>query len=165
MTTEDLHDLDALASLTDRVRRQAYRVVADGTGPVGRDEVAEALGVGRTLAATFPPKEADPEGATLLSVENLGGSGFRDISFEVHRGEIVGIGGVIGNGQPALLRALAGLDSSSGTVAINGKAMSRRELFKSAAYMPADRLTEGLMTSLNVRENAALSAIGRANIL
>ena len=51
MTTEDLHDLDALASLTDRVRRQAYRVVADGTGPVGRDEVADALGVGRTLAA------------------------------------------------------------------------------------------------------------------
>ena len=51
MTTEDLTDLDALASLTDRVRRQAYRVVADGTGPVGRDEVADALGVGRTLAA------------------------------------------------------------------------------------------------------------------
>ncbi|MCU7728161.1 transcriptional regulator [Actinoplanes sp. KI2] len=51
MTTEDLHDLDALASLTDRVRRQAYQVVAEGAGPVGRDEVAEALGVGRTLAA------------------------------------------------------------------------------------------------------------------
>jgi predicted ArsR family transcriptional regulator len=51
VTPEDLHDLDALASLTDRVRRQAYQVVADGAGPVGRDEVAEALGVGRTLAA------------------------------------------------------------------------------------------------------------------
>ncbi|WP_433379116.1 helix-turn-helix transcriptional regulator [Actinoplanes sp. CA-142083] len=51
MTTEDLHDLDAVASLTDRVRRQAYQVVADGTGPIGRDEVAGALGVGRTLAA------------------------------------------------------------------------------------------------------------------
>jgi predicted ArsR family transcriptional regulator len=50
-TSEDLDDFDALASLADRVRRQAYRVVADGTGPVGRDEVAEALGVGRTLAA------------------------------------------------------------------------------------------------------------------
>jgi predicted ArsR family transcriptional regulator len=49
--TEDLHDLDALASLTDQVRRRAYAVVADGAGPVGRDEVAEALGVGRTLAA------------------------------------------------------------------------------------------------------------------
>jgi predicted ArsR family transcriptional regulator len=51
VTTEDLHDLDALASLTDRVRRQAYQVIADGAGPIGRDEVAEALGVGRTLAA------------------------------------------------------------------------------------------------------------------
>ncbi|BCY14421.1 metalloregulator ArsR/SmtB family transcription factor [Actinoplanes sp. L3-i22] len=50
-TSEDLDDLDALTSLTDGVRRQAYRVVADGSGPVGRDEVAEALGVGRSLAA------------------------------------------------------------------------------------------------------------------
>ncbi|WP_436527075.1 helix-turn-helix transcriptional regulator [Actinoplanes sp. HUAS TT8] len=50
-TSEDLDDLDALASLADPVRRRAYRVVADGTGPIGRDEVAEALGVGRTLAA------------------------------------------------------------------------------------------------------------------
>src|SRR5690349_6324585 len=48
-TPED--DIDALTVLSDRVRRQAYRVVADGTAPVGRDEVAEALGIGRTLAA------------------------------------------------------------------------------------------------------------------
>jgi predicted ArsR family transcriptional regulator len=44
-------ELDALASLADRVRRQAYRVVAAAPAPVGRDEVAEALGTGRTLAA------------------------------------------------------------------------------------------------------------------
>jgi predicted ArsR family transcriptional regulator len=50
-TSEDLDDLDALASLADRVRRQAYRLVADATVPIGRDEVAESLGVGRTLAA------------------------------------------------------------------------------------------------------------------
>jgi predicted ArsR family transcriptional regulator len=50
-TSEDLDDLDAVASLADRVRRQAYRVVADGSAPVGRDEVAEVLGIGRTLAA------------------------------------------------------------------------------------------------------------------
>ncbi|GAA2670945.1 helix-turn-helix transcriptional regulator [Actinoplanes palleronii] len=50
-TSEDLDDLDALTALADGVRRQAYRVVADGTAPVGRDEVAEALGIGRTLAA------------------------------------------------------------------------------------------------------------------
>ena len=49
--TDDLQDLDAVASLTDGVRRQAYQLIAGGSGPVGRDEVAEALGVGRTLAA------------------------------------------------------------------------------------------------------------------
>jgi predicted ArsR family transcriptional regulator len=50
-TSENLDDLGALASLTDPVRRHAYQVVVDGTGPIGRDEVAETLGVGRTLAA------------------------------------------------------------------------------------------------------------------
>jgi predicted ArsR family transcriptional regulator len=46
-----LDDLDALASLADRVRRQAYQLVADASAPVGRDEVSETLGIGRTLAA------------------------------------------------------------------------------------------------------------------
>lgn len=50
-STDDLDDLDAVASLTDPVRRRAYRLVADGSAPMGRDEVAEALGVGRSLAA------------------------------------------------------------------------------------------------------------------
>lgn len=50
-STDDLDDLDAVASLTDPVRRRAYRLVADGSAPMGRDDVAEALGVGRSLAA------------------------------------------------------------------------------------------------------------------
>ncbi|GAA2631393.1 helix-turn-helix transcriptional regulator [Paractinoplanes durhamensis] len=48
---DDLRDLDALASLTDPVRRRAYQAIADAAGPAGRDDVAEALGIGRTLAA------------------------------------------------------------------------------------------------------------------
>ena len=155
------------------VREIAGRVTVLRDGTVrGTSEVEEitderllALIVGRTLDATFPPKdEAAADIASLLKVDSLSGSGFSDISFEARKGEIVGIGGVIGNGQPALLRALAGLDSSSGTVTIDDKALSRRALFKSAAYMPADRLNEGLMLSLNVRENAALSAISHLTV-
>src|SRR4029453_10292446 len=77
------------------------------------------------------------------------------------KGEIVGIAGVVGNGQPALLRALAGRAPASGAVEIDGKRFSRRALVKNAAYMPADRLTEGLMVDLNVRENTALTALDR----
>jgi predicted ArsR family transcriptional regulator len=70
--TEDLRDLDALASLADPVRRSAYRLVAGGAGPVGRDEVAETLGVGRTLAAFHLDKLAE---AGLLEVSYARRSG------------------------------------------------------------------------------------------
>src|SRR5690242_16183766 len=62
MTAPDELDsgLAALATLTDGVRRAAYRtVLAAGAGPIGRDEVAEALGVGRTLAAFHLDKLVD----------------------------------------------------------------------------------------------------------
>src|SRR6476660_7855768 len=72
------HRLGEVREIADRVT-----VLRDGTvrGTSDVEDITDerllSLIVGRTLAATFPPKEADPEGATLLSVENLGGSGFR----------------------------------------------------------------------------------------
>ncbi|MEP7091776.1 MAG: ATP-binding cassette domain-containing protein, partial [Nocardioidaceae bacterium] len=76
-------------------------------------------------------------------------------------GDIVGIAGVVGNGQSELLRALAGLESFRGTVAVEGATVKGRGLLHRAAYMPADRHSEGLMMSLSVRENAAVSALSQ----
>jgi ABC-type sugar transport system ATPase subunit/ribose/xylose/arabinose/galactoside ABC-type transport system permease subunit len=157
------HRLGEVREIADRVtvlRDGANR----GTSAVKdiSDEALLALIVGRTLGATFPPKHApDPDEAPLLQVEGLGGQGFDDISLSARRGEIVGIAGVVGNGQPAFLRALAGRASATGSVTIGDQTLSRRALLKRAAYMPADRLTEGLMVDLNVRENAALTALDR----
>ena len=50
---------------------------------------------------------------------------------------------------------------ATGSVSVAGRELSRRALLESAAYMPADRLTEGLMVELNVRENSALTALNR----
>ena len=133
-----------------------------GTSEVANvsDEELLALIVGRTLEATFPPKRhGTPGEAPLLQVEALSGNGFENISFSAPKGDIVGIAGVVGNGQPALLRALAGRSSASGSVRVAGAELSRRARLKSAAYMPADRLTEGLMKNLNVRENSAMGAL------
>ena len=99
--------------------------------------------------------------APLLRIEGLSGNGFHEISFTAGKGEIVGVAGVAGNGQPALLRALAGRERSTGSVNVAGRSLSRRALLRSAAYMPADRLTEGLMVELNVRENTAMTALDR----
>ena len=126
------------------------------------DESLLAMIIGRTLEATFPPKHAAAvDEKPVLQVEELTGEGFESISFTARKGEIVGLAGIVGNGQPALLRALAGREQATGSVNIAGKQFSRRALLKNAAYMPADRLTEGLMGGLNVRENTAMTALTR----
>jgi len=157
------HRLGEVREIADRVT-----VLRDGTlrGTLAVGAISDAqllaMIVGRTLEATFPPKhDARDDGARVLQVEGLSGNGFDDISFSAGRGEIVGVAGVVGNGQPALLRALAGRARSSGSVNVAGKELSRRGLLEGAAYMPADRLTEGLMVDLNVRENTAMTALDR----
>src|SRR5213075_1820416 len=102
-----------------------------------------AMIIGRTLETSFPPKPtSDGDAAPLLRVEGLTGHGFENISLAAGKGEIVGIAGVVGNGQPAFLRALAGRGPATGSVEVAGRELSRRGLLESVAYMPADRLTE-----------------------
>jgi ribose transport system ATP-binding protein len=160
------HRLGEVREIADRVT-----VLRDGTlrgtSPVENisDAALLAMIVGRTLEATFPAKQSPgTDEAPVLQVEALSGHGFDNISFSARKGEIVGIAGVVGNGQPALLRALAGRARASGSINISGKAFSRRRLLENAAYMPADRLTDGLMVGLNVRENAAMTALDRLRV-
>ncbi len=160
------HRLAEVREVADRVT-----VLRDGrlrgTGAVNDISDADLLAmiVGRTLEATFPPKHrASAAEEPVLRVEGLTGPGFENVDLTARRGEIVGIAGVVGNGQQAFLRALAGRNPATGRVSIGGRELSRRALLKSAAYMPADRLTEGLMTSLNVRENAAITALDRLTV-
>jgi ribose transport system ATP-binding protein len=157
------HRLGEVREIADRVT-----VLRDGTlrGTSAVKQISDAdllaMIVGRTLGATFPPKHtAGTDPAPLLRVEGLSGNGFENISLVARKGEIVGIAGVVGNGQPAFLRALSGRGPATGSVNVAGQALSRRGLLESAAYMPADRLTEGLMLDLNVRENTALTALDR----
>jgi ribose transport system ATP-binding protein len=160
------HRLGEVREIADRVT-----VLRDGAlrGTSAVKEISDAallaMIIGRTLGATFPPKHAAAAGEPpLLQVDGLSGRGFDNISLRARRGEIVGIAGVVGNGQTALVRALAGRDSATGSVNVGGKELSRRALLASAAYMPADRLTEGLMVDLNVRENTAMVALDRFTV-
>ena len=157
------HRLAEVRELADRVT-----VLRDGrlrgTAVVGEitDDELLALIVGRQLDSTFPPKHDGAENAAPNFVlSDLTGAGFNNVSIEAHRGEIIGIAGVVGNGQSELLRALAGLQHFEGSVVVNGTEMTAKSLLNLAAYMPADRHTEGLMMRLSVRENAAVSALKR----
>lgn len=151
------------------LRQIAHRVTVlrdgrvRGGGLVGEIGDAELLGmiVGRTLGSAFPPKPDEVSHEVILSVRSLSGRGFKDISFEVARGQIVGVAGVEGNGQSELMRALAGLQPSEGVISLQGRPLKTRNLLEEAAFMPSDRHTEGLAAGLTVRENASFSALDK----
>ncbi len=151
-----------------RVLADQVTVLRDGKlrGSMSVSDVTDdellALIIGRQLESTFPPKrEVTEDGGPVLLVQALSGEGFSDVTISAGRGEIVGVAGVIGNGQSDLLRALAGLVGFSGTVRVGDKPHDSRDLRRYSAYMPADRHREGLMMSMTVRENSAVTSLGR----
>ncbi len=158
--THRLAEVRTLAQRVTVLRDGKYR----GTADVADVSDAELLNwiVGRELASTFPAKHQAVEGAgTYLAISGLTGPGFTDVSVSAQTGEIVGIAGVVGNGQSNLMAALAGLSRFEGTVHVHSQNRSPKDLRERAAYMPADRHREGLMMTLSVRENAAVVAVQR----
>ncbi|MBT8201317.1 MAG: ATP-binding cassette domain-containing protein [Acidimicrobiia bacterium] len=152
-----------------RLLANRVTVLRDGklSGAADVDDVTDdelfAWIVGRRLIdSTFPDKRPAGEDDTdYLEVSALSGEGFTDISFKGRKGDIIGVAGVVGNGQSELLAAIAGLAPFEGEISIDGTEYSSRFLRTGSAYMPADRQKEGLMVTLSVRENAAASALKR----
>ena len=157
------HRLAEVRELADRVT-----VLRDGKwrgvkkiAEISDDEIMTLI-VGRELESTFPPKHGGQStDKQFFKVSDISGGEFQNVSLAANKGEIVGIAGVVGNGQSQLLRAIAGLDKFSGTIDINGEQISGKQLLNKAAYMPSDRHGEGLMMSLSVRENAAVNALNK----
>ncbi len=149
------------------LRQIAHRVTVlrdgrvRGTGLVNEISDAELLAmiVGRTLGSAFPQKSQGAPDDVNFSVRSLSGKRFKDVSFDVSRGEIIGVAGVAGNGQPELMRALAGLQQSEGSISLHGRSLNHNELLHEVAFMPSDRHTEGLASGLTVRENASFAAL------
>jgi len=157
------HRLAEVRELADRVtvlRDGKWRGVKAITD-ISDDEIMTLI-VGRELESTFPPKHGGLSGdKQFFKVDNISGPEFQNVSLTANKGEIVGISGVVGNGQSQLLRAIAGLDKFSGTIEINGEPTAAKQLLNKAAYLPSDRHGEGLMMTLSVRENASVNALNK----
>ncbi|MGO4355759.1 ATP-binding cassette domain-containing protein [Rhizobium sp. RAF36] len=149
------------------IRQIAQRVTVLRDGKVRGGSLVREIGdaelvgliVGRTLEAAFPPKAAGLSQEIGLSVAGLSGGGLTNVCFDLPRGQIIGVAGVAGNGQATLMRAMAGLQASQGTIELRGQALSQAALLEAAAFMPSDRHREGVASGLTVRENATFSAL------
>lgn len=160
------HRIREVKQIADRIT-----VLRDGRvrGTFPADEVDESQiierVIGRKLEAVFPEKGS--VAGTIaqrdrLVVRGLRGEGFHDVSLTVRAGEIVGLAGVQGNGQAALIRALAGQSSASGDVEVDGRRVGRGGAAAAAAglvYVPADRHGEGVFLPLSVAENVSSATL------
>ena len=124
--------------------------------------------VGREVVLKVDKEEADP-GDIVLKIENLHAKDDRDqmvlrgVDLEVHRGEIVGIAGVQGNGQRELVEALTGLRKvEEGTVTIDGQVstdLSPRKITEmGVAHIPEDREKHGLVMGYSLADNMVLNS-------
>ncbi len=156
------HFLEEVRRIADR-----YVVLRDGqtvgsgtlTGVSDRDIVS--LMVGRNVDELFP-RVPHQQGAPLLELSQLSGYKIpRQVSLTLHRGEILGIAGLVGAGRTELLRCLFGLDPvQSGTIVVAGvirRATPRQQIAAGLGLVSEDRKTEGLAQSLSVVDNMVLS--------
>jgi ribose transport system ATP-binding protein len=169
------HRLEEIFEIGDRIT-----VLRDGqfitTAPASQfthDTLIRSM-VGRQIEALYPKREHKQFGKTLLSVQGLRlpGSPY-SINLEVHAGEIVGLGGLVGAGRTETVRAIFGADPLvAGTVLVDGKHLQpgspEQAVRAGLGLLTEDRKELGLLASLSIRENvtiADLSAVTRLGVI
>lgn len=159
------HRLDEVRALCERatILRDGRWVACERLADLDDAAVVQRM-VGRAL----PPRAARraAPGEVVLAVEELRGEGFRDASFELRRGEILALAGLVGSGRSALAQALVGAPPArGGTIRRRGSAVRfdgpRTALAHGVALLPEDRKAMGIVPELSVRANLGLSSLHR----
>ncbi len=165
------HRMHEIAELADEctVFCNGRNVATYAAGTKTDNEIVELM-IGREYNAAFPARtpRAPSDAAPLLEVRHLCWTDrLNDISLQLRAGEVIGLGGLDGQGQRELLLALFGvLKGTAGEVRIDGRPVTiagphiakRKDI--GVALIPEDRKTEGLMLPMSVRDNLSFAALG-----
>ena len=165
------HEIEALA---DRISvfRNGRRVETFMNGDHDYGDIINMM-VGQKIEELFPDKPpADQDAEVVLDIRDFNWDGqVKDVNIAVRRGQIVGLGGLDGQGQGAFLMGLFGLmRKTSGSTAISGEAIEikspkvAKQKDVALAYIPEDRKTEGLILDQSIQENLELAALGRTDL-
>jgi ABC-type sugar transport system ATPase subunit len=160
------HRLREIFELADEVTilKDGRYVSTQHVADVTMDDLVKLM-IGRDLKDVYPKRTVEL-GDVLLEVSGLSQSKLlRDISFQLHAGEIVGFAGIVGSGRTELARAIFGADPSSGEMRIAGKPYKPHSpaaaIRNGVALVTEDRKTQGLFLQLSVRINTTISGLRR----
>jgi ribose transport system ATP-binding protein len=160
------HFLEELREIADRytVLRDGRSVDSGELATAGNDRLISQM-VGRSMAGLYPTRERGPAGEVLLQVQELAAPpAVKRASFELRRGEILGIAGLMGSGRTEMVRALFGLEAArAGSVTLRGRTVPARgarpaaRLRQGVGYLSEDRKGEGLALPLSIADNLTLT--------
>ena len=167
------HRMEEFERIGDRIT-----IMRDGktlrTVKVGEMSMNDMIGLmaGRKITEQYPPYEANPQ-EEVLKVDHLTTDKVTDISFTLHKGEILGFAGLVGSGRTEIARGIIGVDPlKSGTITVFGEEVKihspKDAIKKSIAYLPESRKEEGLILKMGIQDNitiASLSAYEQALVL
>lgn len=160
------HRMEEILSLTERVTvlRDGQYITTLESAKTTRAELIRAM-VGRELSETYP-EGTHASDEVVFEARNITGNRFRDISFSLRKGEILGIGGLVGAGRTEIARVIFGADRlQSGELLIDGQPVRINSpadgLRAGIALIPEDRKGQGVHLSMSVRHNISLASLKR----
>jgi ribose transport system ATP-binding protein len=156
------HKLDELKRITDRVTifRDGKFIDSFYFKDATMDEIISKM-VGREISDQFPRKEVK-RGEKILEIKNFSNDGFvHNINFDLYKGEILGISGIVGSGRTELAKSIFGsLGNPVGEIIVEGKKVTinnpEDSITNGIVYIPEDRKKEGLAVNMTVAENFSL---------
>ncbi|MCO4315723.1 sugar ABC transporter ATP-binding protein [Phyllobacterium sp. 21LDTY02-6] len=159
------HKMNELFEIADEfsVFRDGRYIATHASSDVTRDDIIKMM-VGREITQMFP-KEEVPIGDVVLSVKDLSlRNVFRDVSFEVRAGEILGIAGLVGSGRSNVAETIFGVTpATTGTIAINGRTVAiaspNEAIGHGMAFLTEDRKDTGCLLILDVLENMQIAVL------
>ncbi|MDO4548712.1 MAG: sugar ABC transporter ATP-binding protein [Clostridia bacterium] len=161
------HRMEEIFRICDRVSvmRDGKYVMTDETKNMDVHELIAHM-VGRQLGEDYPV-HSPAIGPVTLKVDSLCSDKVRNVSFELHKGEILGFGGLVGAGRTEVMQAIFGADRvKSGSVYINGKLVDikapSQALANGIGLIPEDRKNQGALLGLTIRENVTFSSLKQA---
>lgn len=161
------HRLEEIFEICDRavILRDGEFVGETMIADTSRPELIRLM-IGRELSNYYPEHISKATDEVLLKVENLCGNGAESISLELHRGEILGVAGLVGAGRTELMNVIfSNVPKTSGKIIVNGKEYTGKHpwhaIENGIAYLPEDRKRLGLLMDKSIAVNTTLASIRR----
>lgn len=158
------HRMDEIFRISDRltVFRDGKYIATKNIGNTDYDDVVSMM-VGRSVNNLYPERKFQPQ-EVVFEVKNIVSRGVMNVSLKLHKGEILGIAGLLGSGTIEFSKAIYGaIPKQSGEIIINGKkadcSSPGKALAAGIGFVSDDRKQEGLVLNRSIRENIAMSSL------